>query len=146
MTQRLTEKSDVYGFGVLMLELLTARRPIEQGKYIVREVRIAMDKTKDLYNLHQLLDSAIGLGTPLKGFERFVDLAMMCVEEEGANRPTMSEVVKEIETIMQLAGLNPNAESASSSASYEKSSPKHPYSNEAFDYSGGFPASKIDPQ
>ncbi|KAK9928622.1 hypothetical protein M0R45_025746 [Rubus argutus] len=38
MTQRLTEKSDVYGFGVLMLELLTARRPIEQGKYIVREI------------------------------------------------------------------------------------------------------------
>lgn len=146
MTQRLTEKSDVYGFGVLMLELLTARRPIEQGKYIVREVRMAMDKTKDLYNLQQLLDSAICLGTALRGLERFVDLAMMCVEQEGANRPTMSEVVKEIETIMQLDGLNPNAESASSSASYEKSSSKDPYSHEAFDYSGVFPPSKIEPQ
>ncbi|XP_061988779.1 leucine-rich repeat receptor protein kinase HPCA1-like [Rosa rugosa] len=146
MTQRLTEKSDVYGFGVLMLELLTARKPIEQGKYIVREVRMAMDKTKDLYNLHVILDSAINLGTTLKGLERFVDLAMTCVEEEGANRPTMSEVVKEIENIMQLAGLNPNAESASTSASYEDASSKHPYSNEAFDYSGVFPASKIEPQ
>nr|XP_011464973.1 PREDICTED: probable leucine-rich repeat receptor-like protein kinase At5g49770 [Fragaria vesca subsp. vesca]XP_011464974.1 PREDICTED: probable leucine-rich repeat receptor-like protein kinase At5g49770 [Fragaria vesca subsp. vesca] len=146
MTQRLTEKSDVYGFGVLMLELLTARRPIEQGKYIVREVRTAMDKTKELYNLHDILDLAIGLGTTLKGLERFVDLAMTCVEEEGANRPTMSEVVKEIENIMQLAGLNPNAESASTSASYEdQASTKHPYSDEAFDYSGGFPASKIEP-
>ena len=48
MTQRLTEKSDVYGFGVLMLEMLTARRPIEQGKYIVREVKLAMDKNKEL--------------------------------------------------------------------------------------------------
>ncbi|XP_024171436.1 leucine-rich repeat receptor protein kinase HPCA1 isoform X2 [Rosa chinensis] len=146
MTQRLTEKSDVYGFGVLMLELLTARKPIEQGKYIVREVRMAMDKTKDLYNLHVILDSAIGLGTTLKGLERFVDLAMTCVEEQGTNRPTMSEVVKEIENIMQLAGLNPNAESASTSASYEEASSKHPYSNEAFDYSGVFPASKIEPQ
>ncbi|KAL6176283.1 hypothetical protein ACLB2K_052917 [Fragaria x ananassa] len=146
MTQRLTEKSDVYGFGVLMLELLTARRPIEQGKYIVREVRTAMDKTKELYNLHDILDLAIGLGTTLKGLERFVDLAMTCVEEEGANRPTMSEVVKEIENIMQLAGLNPNAESASTSASYEdQASTKHPYSDEAFDYSVGFPASKIEP-
>ncbi|KAM5574173.1 leucine-rich repeat receptor protein kinase HPCA1 [Rosa sericea] len=146
MTQRLTEKSDVYGFGVLMLELLTARKPIEQGKYIVREVKMAMDKTKDLYNLHLILDSAIGLGTTLKGLERFVDLAMTCVEEQGVNRPTMSEVVKEIENIMQLAGLNPNAESASTSASYEEASSKHPYSNESFDYSGVFPASKIEPQ
>jgi serine/threonine protein kinase len=146
MSQRLTEKSDVYGFGVVMLELLTARRPIEQGKYIVREVRMAMDKTKDLYNLQQLLDSAMGLGTALRGLERFVDLAMMCVEEEGANRPTMSEVVKEIETIMQLAGLNPNAESVSSSASYEKSSSKHLYSNEAFEYSGVVPPTYVEPQ
>ncbi|XP_050378051.1 leucine-rich repeat receptor protein kinase HPCA1 [Argentina anserina] len=146
MTQRLTEKSDVYGFGVLMLELLTARRPIEQGKYIVREVKLAMDKTKELYNLHKILDSTIGLGPTLKGLERFVDLAMTCVEEEGANRPTMGDVVKEIENIMQLAGLNPNAESASTSASYEdQASAKHPYSSEAFEYSGGFPASKIEP-
>lgn len=118
MTQQLTEKSDVYSYGVLMLELITARRPIEHGKYIVREVKKAMDRTKELYNLHSLLDSRIGLGTTLKGFDKFVNLAMSCVEEVGADRPTMSEVVKEIENIMQLAGLNPNAESASTSASY----------------------------
>ncbi|XP_004301588.1 PREDICTED: probable leucine-rich repeat receptor-like protein kinase At5g49770-like [Fragaria vesca subsp. vesca] len=149
MTQRLTEKSDVYGFGVLMLEILTARKPIEQGKYIVREVRMAMDRTKELYNLHVILDSAIGLRTTLVGLERFVDLAMACVQEEGVNRPTMSEVVKEIEYIMQLAGLNPNAESASTSSSYEDPARvRHPYSNieAAFDYSGVFPSSKIEPQ
>ena len=76
MTHRLTEKSDVYSFGVLMLELITARKPIEHGKYIVREVQEKMDKTKDLYNLHEFLDPAIGLGTTLKGLEKFVDLAM----------------------------------------------------------------------
>ncbi|KAL2477666.1 Leucine-rich repeat protein kinase family protein [Forsythia ovata] len=59
MTQQLTEKSDVYGFGVLLLELLTARNPIEKGKYIVREVKLAMDKTKEMYNLQQILDPVI---------------------------------------------------------------------------------------
>ncbi|KAK3031327.1 hypothetical protein RJ639_035233 [Escallonia herrerae] len=63
MTQQLTEKSDVYSFGVVLLELITARSPIEKGKYIVREVRKAMDRTKDLYNLQGILDPAIGLGT-----------------------------------------------------------------------------------
>ncbi|XP_039172334.1 probable leucine-rich repeat receptor-like protein kinase At5g49770 [Eucalyptus grandis] len=150
MTQQLTEKSDVYGFGVLMLELLTARRPIEQGRYIVREVRVLMNKDKDLYNLQGILDPAIGLGTSLKGLERFVELAMRCVEESGADRPTMGEVVKEIENIMVFEGLNPKAESATASASYEEASKgysTHPYSNEDFlEYSGGFPPSRIEPQ
>ncbi|XP_048420196.1 leucine-rich repeat receptor protein kinase HPCA1-like [Pyrus x bretschneideri] len=106
MTQQLTEKSDVYSFGVVMLELITARRPIEQGKYIVRVVQMAMDNTKSLYNLHQVLDPAMGSGTDLKGLEIFVDLAMLCVEEQQDKRPRMGEVVREIENIMQLAGLN----------------------------------------
>ncbi|KAK7855922.1 putative leucine-rich repeat receptor-like protein kinase [Quercus suber] len=62
----------------------------------------------------------IGLGTTLKGLEKFVDLAMRCVEEAGSDRPMMAEVVKEIENIMELAGLNLNANSTSTSASYEE--------------------------
>ncbi|XP_050261520.1 leucine-rich repeat receptor protein kinase HPCA1-like [Quercus robur] len=139
MTHRLTEKSDVYSFGVLMLELITARKPIEHGKYIVREVQEKMDKTKDLYNLHEFLDPAIGLGTTLNGFEKFVDLAMRCVEEAGSNRPMMAEVVKEIENIMELAGLNLNTNSTSTSASYEeisKGSSHYPKSSGTLDSSG----------
>ncbi|GLT52146.1 hypothetical protein SLA2020_255010 [Shorea laevis] len=144
MTQQLTEKSDVYSFGVLLLELVAGRRTIEGGKYIVREVRMTLDKTKDLYSLHQILDPAI-VDVSLKGFEKFVDLAMSCVEELGADRPTMGEVVKEIENIMQIAGMNPNSESATSSSSYEEASKVntlHPYSDESLAYGGTFPASK----
>lgn len=119
MTQQLTEKSDVYSFGVVMLELITARRPIERGKYIVRVVQMAMDKTKDLYNLREVLDPYIGSGTELKGLEIFVDLAMSCVEESQDKRPRMGEVVKVIENVTQLAALN---NSTSNSASYEDGS------------------------
>ena len=150
MTQQLTEKSDVYSFGVLLLELITAKKPLERGRYIVREVRVMMDKTKDLYSLHELLDPAIGLGTTLAGFEKYVDLAIKCVEESGTDRPAMSDVVKEIENIMQLAGMNPNADSASSSLSYigsSRSAVRHPYGNEGnFDYSGGAPSSELEPK
>ena len=139
MTHRLTEKSDVYSFGVLMLELITARKPIEHGKYIVREVQEKMDKTKDLYNLHEFLDPAIGLGTTLKGLEKFVDLAMRCVEQ-ASDRPTMAEVVKEIENIMELASLNLNTNSTSTSASYEEISNRsyshYPNSSGILDSSG----------
>ncbi|KAG6780384.1 hypothetical protein POTOM_013239 [Populus tomentosa] len=150
MTLQLTEKSDVYSFGVVMLELLTGRRPIERGKYVVREVKMALDRAKDLYNLRELLDPSIGLDTTLKGLDKFVDVALKCVQENGRDRPTMGEVVNELENILQLAGLNPNADSASTSASYDdvsKGSAKHPYmhSNDSFEYSEGFPDPKVEP-
>lgn len=145
MTQQLTEKSDVYSFGVLLLEIITGKKPIERGRYVVREVKLAVDKTKDLYGLHELLDPALGLGTIL-GLENFVDLALHCVEELGEDRPTMGDVVKELENIMHLAGINPT-ESASTSLSYEGASRiHHPYRNEPFDYSGGPPSSKLEPK
>ncbi|KAI8531949.1 hypothetical protein RHMOL_Rhmol11G0175300 [Rhododendron molle] len=141
MTQQLTDKSDVYSFGVVLLEIVTARQPIEKGKYIVREVRQRMERDKILYSLDKILDPVILAPTP-KGLEKFVDLAMSCVEEEGARRPAMGAVVKEIENVMQIAGLNPNADSASSSATYEGDSKgyNHPYTDDSlFVYSGAFP-------
>ena len=114
MTQQLIEKSDVYSFGVVMLELITTRMLIE------RVVQPTIDGTKHLYNLQEILDPTIGLQTSLKGLEKFVDLAMRSVEESKSNRPAMGDMVKEIEKVMQMVGLNPNAESASTSASNEE--------------------------
>ncbi|KAK7246076.1 hypothetical protein RIF29_40934 [Crotalaria pallida] len=137
MTQQLTEKSDVYSFGVLMLEVITARRPIERGKYIVKVVKTALDKKKDLYGLREILDPTLGLGSTLIGFEKFVDIALQCVEESSSDRPSMNHVVKEIENILQLAGANPSGESPTTSSSYDlsKGSSLHPYDNEYFDSS-----------
>ncbi|XP_011092238.1 probable leucine-rich repeat receptor-like protein kinase At5g49770 isoform X1 [Sesamum indicum] len=149
MTQQLTEKSDVYSFGIVLLELLTAKSPIERGKYIVREVKVAMDKTKEMYNLQGVLDPIVAANMAPGSVEKFADLALRCVQESGLNRPMMSEVVKEIENIMELAGLNPNTESASASESYEEAKKgfEHPYTNESlFAYSGGYTPSKLEPK
>ncbi|XP_019176965.1 PREDICTED: probable leucine-rich repeat receptor-like protein kinase At5g49770 [Ipomoea nil] len=142
MTNQLTEKSDVYSFGVVLLEIITARPPIEKGKYIVREVKQAMDKTKDMYDLQSILDPSIASSVTPRSLEKFVDVALRCLEDVAAQRPTMREVVKEIESIMEMVGLNPHADSASTSESYSGVSKgsEHPYSDESLSvYTGVLP-------
>ncbi|XP_051121284.1 leucine-rich repeat receptor protein kinase HPCA1 [Andrographis paniculata] len=151
MTQQLTEKSDVYSFGVVMLELITAKQPIEKGKYIVREARLIMDKNDDIHcGITRLMDPVIRNTQNLVGFPRFLELAMQCVEESASDRPTMSEVVKSLESILQNDGVNTSSTSASSSATEfgaGKAASKHPYSD-AFDYSGGMYTfqAKVEPK
>ncbi|XP_042427559.1 leucine-rich repeat receptor protein kinase HPCA1-like isoform X1 [Zingiber officinale] len=153
MTQQLSEKSDVYSFGVVMLELITGRQPIEKGKYIVREVRTAIDgRDQEYYGLKNMVDPVLRNMGHIIGFRRFVELAMRCLEETAANRPTMNQIVKEIETIIHTYGLNTQPNSASSSATEfgdTQGAPRHhPYNghlhkNEEssdFQYSGAYSA------
>lgn len=133
-----------------MLELITARQPIEKGKYIVREVRVAIDKSDEAhYGLRDMMDPALRNATPpLLGFPRFVELAVQCVEESASDRPAMTEVVKALELILQSDGINTNSTSASSSATEfgsVKGARRHPYVD-AFDYSGYTIQAKVEPK
>ncbi|XP_062158380.1 leucine-rich repeat receptor protein kinase HPCA1 [Alnus glutinosa] len=162
LTQQLTEKSDVYSFGVVILELVTAKQPIEKGKYIVREVRMALDKSdEEYYGLKDMVDSSIRNTSNLIGFGSFLELAMQCLEDTAADRPTMSEVVKAVETILQNDGLATDSTTSASSSATDfgasKAALKHPYNeslpkkdvtdSDAFDYSGGYTISaKVEPK
>ncbi|RWR90746.1 putative leucine-rich repeat receptor-like protein kinase [Cinnamomum micranthum f. kanehirae] len=130
LTQQLSEKSDVYSFGVVMLELVTAKQPMEKGKYIVREVKIAVNPNDEHYGLSELMDPIIRNENNVISFRRFVNLALQCVEEQAKDRPKMSDVVKEIETMLQNEGVETDTNSASSSATdygTKKYSPHHPF-------------------
>ncbi|CAL4907292.1 unnamed protein product [Urochloa decumbens] len=158
MTQQLTAKSDVYSFGVLLLELIVAKPPIHDNKYIVREVKMALDMEDHKHcGLKDVMDPVLEKMGVLPGFPQFLKLALQCVEEVGTGRPSMNVIVREIEGIMQDNGLTPGSMSASSSFSIEsrtmKVRPKLPYSSastssstfdmdsRAFEYSGVFPSS-----
>ncbi|KAL6865004.1 hypothetical protein ACP4OV_016155 [Aristida adscensionis] len=158
MTQQLTAKSDVYSFGVVLIELIVAKAPIHDNKYIVREVKMALDMEDRVYcGLKDVMDPVLQKMGGLLGFPRFLKLALQCVQEVAADRPSMNTIVREIEVIMQDNGLAPGSISTSSSFSTEfgamKLGPKYPYSSattsstafdmdsRAFEYSGGFPSS-----
>ncbi|KAH9289261.1 hypothetical protein KI387_033378, partial [Taxus chinensis] len=142
MTNHLTDKSDVYSFGVVMLELITARLPIEDGKYIVREVRRALHSGGFDALRKQLLDPLLSdsdSDVGLTGFENFVNLALSCVEEMTTHRPAMSEVVKELECIAEQRPINNSATVEIKESSYHSSIDREVSSEYAlFHYSGPY--------
>ncbi|KQK07664.1 probable leucine-rich repeat receptor-like protein kinase At5g49770 [Brachypodium distachyon] len=157
MTQQLTAKSDVYSFGVVLIELIVAKPPIHDKKYIIREVKTALDMEDSMYcGLKDVMDPVLRKMGDIPGFPRFLKMALQCVEEVGPDRPSMNNIVREIEMIMQDNGLTPDSMSASSSFSVDSTAkkfvPRYPYSNmstssttfemnsRAFEYSGGFPS------
>ncbi|KAG5233587.1 LRR receptor serine/threonine-protein kinase [Salix suchowensis] len=97
LTHKLTDKSDVYSLGVVFLELLTGMQPISHGKNIVREVNIAYQTGM----LFSLVDGRMG-SYPSDCVDKFLTLAMKCCNDETDERPSMTDVVRELESIWNM--------------------------------------------
>jgi serine/threonine protein kinase len=100
-TLKITEKSDVYSFGVVVLEVLTGRRAVEPdpnyadgpGHHIVDWVK--MMKRSHQQPTVEMLDPRLrGLADPLiQEMEQVLGIALLCVNPNPAERPTMKDVV-----------------------------------------------------
>uniref|UniRef100_A0A7N0UZU9 non-specific serine/threonine protein kinase n=1 Tax=Kalanchoe fedtschenkoi TaxID=63787 RepID=A0A7N0UZU9_KALFE len=97
LTHKLTDKSDVYSLGVVFLELLTGMQPIYHGKNIVREVNNAHESGM----MFSIIDSKMG-SYPSECVEKFVALALDCCKDKPDNRPSMLDVVRELENILKM--------------------------------------------
>ncbi|KAK9913606.1 hypothetical protein M0R45_037416 [Rubus argutus] len=104
---QLTDKSDVYSFGVVLLELMSSQKAIDFNRdaddvnlavYVQRlmaeeKLMDAIDPTLKEEATNLELDTMKALGF----------LALGCLEERRQNRPSMKEVVGEIEYITSIA-------------------------------------------
>lgn len=97
LTHKLTDKSDVYSLGVVLLELLTGMKPIQFGKNIVREVNSAY-RSGDISGI---IDSRM-TSCPPECATRFLSLALKCCRDETDARPYMAEIVRELDGIRSV--------------------------------------------
>ncbi|KAL6223400.1 hypothetical protein ACLB2K_006787 [Fragaria x ananassa] len=95
MTGDLLVKSDVYSYGVVLLELLSGRRPVDVSQPSGKEnvVTWARSIRRDKNQLKELADPSLGAKFRMEDFERVCSIAVACVASESSQRPTMGEVI-----------------------------------------------------
>ncbi|XP_023766750.1 protein STRUBBELIG-RECEPTOR FAMILY 7 [Lactuca sativa] len=108
MSGQYTIKSDVYGFGVTMLELLTGRKPFDSSRTRSEQslVRWATPQLHDIDALAKMVDPALKGLYPVKSLSRFADVIALCVQPEPEFRPPMSEVVQALVRLVQRANMS----------------------------------------
>ncbi|KAK4769900.1 hypothetical protein SAY87_030432 [Trapa incisa] len=93
-----TIKSDVFSFGVIMLELLTGRKSYDSARRRGEQflVRWAVPQLHDIDALSEMVDPSIRGEYTAKSLSQFADIISRCVQSEPEFRPPMSEVVQDL--------------------------------------------------
>ncbi|PUZ44256.1 hypothetical protein GQ55_8G075300 [Panicum hallii var. hallii] len=110
-TLRVDEKSDVYSFGVVLLELVTGRRPVGgfgEGVDIVQWARRATGGRREA--VPGVADRRLLAAgdAPADEVAHLFFVAMLCVQDNSVERPTMREVVQMLSELPPQASPSPS--------------------------------------
>ncbi|PKA60816.1 putative serine/threonine-protein kinase Cx32, chloroplastic [Apostasia shenzhenica] len=105
-TGHLYVKSDVYGFGVVLLEMLSGQRALDPNRPSGQQNLVDWSKPylADRKKLARLMDPRLGGQYPSKGALHAAQLTVRCLASEPKSRPAMKEVVETLEEIEAIKG------------------------------------------
>ncbi|XWS29950.1 hypothetical protein CRYUN_Cryun24cG0074800 [Craigia yunnanensis] len=93
-TGKSSEKTDVFGYGIMLLELVTGHRAVNFAR--LEEDVVLLDHIKKLpkeNRIDEIVDGNLKIYDS-KEVETIVQVALLCTQSSPADRPTMAEMVK----------------------------------------------------
>ncbi|KAK9715705.1 hypothetical protein RND81_06G183900 [Saponaria officinalis] len=106
-TMEVTEKCDVYSFGVLLLELMTGKQPVIMDSNDTNLVDVFVSAV-DSNGLTEIIDRDVLGQASDDEIRQVAQLALTCVAKKGEERPTMTDVVQELWRIQDQGGSKLN--------------------------------------
>lgn len=108
---KLTEKSDVFSFGVVLLELITGRQPIDKTQSftddsMVEWARPLLAQALETGNFDAIVDVRLQNDYNTGEMACMLACAAACVRHSGRRRPRMSQVVRALEGNLSPDELN----------------------------------------
>ncbi|KAG2677674.1 hypothetical protein I3760_12G108400 [Carya illinoinensis] len=105
----LTDKADVYSFGIVALEIVsgksnTSHRLMEESLHLLDWALILKEKG----NLLDLVDPRLGSNYRKEEVMRVIKVALLCTNVSASTRPTMSSAVSMLEGGVVIPELGPN--------------------------------------
>ncbi|XP_042394546.1 LRR receptor kinase SERK2-like isoform X1 [Zingiber officinale] len=99
-TGKSSERTDVFGYGIMLLELVTGQRAIDFSRLEEEDDVLLLDHVKKLQREKRLSDIVDrNLNNEYEGHEveMMIQVALLCTQASPEDRPTMSEVVRMLE-------------------------------------------------
>ncbi|KAK8960005.1 leucine-rich repeat receptor-like protein kinase [Platanthera guangdongensis] len=101
---RINEKCDVYGFGVLVLEIVTGRKPVEYTEDDVVVLCDVLREALDEERVEEYMDGRLCGKFPMGEMISMIKLGLICTSQVPSSRPDMAEVVSILELIRYPQG------------------------------------------
>ncbi|OAE34469.1 hypothetical protein AXG93_3472s1040 [Marchantia polymorpha subsp. ruderalis] len=101
---RLTTKSDVYSFGMVLLEIITAKKPQTQ-KFVHSSAKNIIDWVQGALSSDQLesvVDPNLFNEYDRESMIMVVETALLCLRPKGTKRPEMGDVVRVLTKALQM--------------------------------------------
>ncbi|KAF7839940.1 putative LRR receptor-like serine/threonine-protein kinase [Senna tora] len=99
-TGKSSEKTDVFGYGIMLLELVTGQRAIDFSRLEDEDDVLLLDHVKKLERekkLDDIVDHNLSKNYNIQEVEMIIQVALLCTQASPDDRPVMSEVVRMLE-------------------------------------------------